>query len=214
MTSGPFLVEGLIKQLWPGYEACANRYTTPETRRRASTWLALFGVFVAGFLAFNEEHEKLRQAQAQAQAQAQQARQQSGRAQAELQQMRDQLAAMRNMLAGRTSHQIQVMQQLSRFDGEAMALLSARVTTDELPAWKERQEKLESDAATWIGQNIGTEARERLLDMGGFVTDLYPYVEDTDQRDRMIRLEKIARNILALMQDEAANAPSPHGSPY
>jgi hypothetical protein len=55
MTSGPYLVEEVIKR--SGYEGWADKYVSEQTRRRFfSPWLALLGILVASFMAFNDEH--------------------------------------------------------------------------------------------------------------------------------------------------------------
>ena len=201
MTSGPYLIEAVIKQVWSGYETWANKYTQPKTRQRASTLLALFGVFAAGFLAFRDEHEKLQQSQIQAQTQAQQT-------QSQLEQINKQITMMQDTLNGQQGRQIRTMNQLSNFHAEALRLLTADVKKDEYPLWKEKQESLENEMVLWVEENLGTTAKDRLLNTNGFATNAYTYVADFKQRDRLVRLEKITDNILSLIRDEATGVMS------
>lgn len=100
--------------------------------------------------------------------------------------------------------------QLSKFHTEAMDLSSAQVEKDQVPLWNEKQEELANDAAIWVEKNLGMKAKTRLLDMTGFMANNYTYVSDPDRRDRLIWLDKFARNVRALMQEEATAAGSSH----
>ena len=62
MTTGPFLLERITKQFWTDYEAWSRQYITPAHRRLVGIGMAVFGVFVAGFLAFDDERAKLEKA--------------------------------------------------------------------------------------------------------------------------------------------------------
>jgi hypothetical protein len=65
MTSGPLTVEALLSQTSAAYQAWANRYISAAHRRRATVWLAIFGILVASFMVFSDEYRQLQIAQQQ-----------------------------------------------------------------------------------------------------------------------------------------------------
>lgn len=59
MTGGPFVAERIAKQIWPGYDLWAARFLAPATRQRLVAGIAVLGIFVASFLAFDDERKQL-----------------------------------------------------------------------------------------------------------------------------------------------------------
>ncbi len=58
MMGGPFIIDEAAKWLCPSLRGWLSRkLQRPARRRRVEIALMLFGVFLAGFLAFNDEHE-------------------------------------------------------------------------------------------------------------------------------------------------------------
>lgn len=64
MTAGPLLLERITKQFWTDYEAWSRQFITPAHRRTIGIGMAVFGIFAAGFLAFDDERAKLEKANA------------------------------------------------------------------------------------------------------------------------------------------------------
>lgn len=57
MTAGPFAVDEVIKRAFPKVrDKLNNRFPAP-LRRKIEVWIIILGVFIAGFLAFNKEHQ-------------------------------------------------------------------------------------------------------------------------------------------------------------
>lgn len=59
MTSGPFVVERILRQFWTGYDAWAAQWLSPAKRLRIGIGAAVAGMFWASFLAFSDEKTKL-----------------------------------------------------------------------------------------------------------------------------------------------------------
>jgi hypothetical protein len=57
MTAGPFLLDEVLKRIWPKGRAWLAKHIAPKKRRRLEVILIIFGVFYAGFLAFRDEHK-------------------------------------------------------------------------------------------------------------------------------------------------------------
>lgn len=55
MTGGPFVAERIVRQFWSGYDAWAKQYVSPRNRLAIGAGAAVIGMFVANFLAFNDE---------------------------------------------------------------------------------------------------------------------------------------------------------------
>jgi hypothetical protein len=58
LTSGPFVVESVVDQVWSGYRAWADKIAPLQTRRRFYVCVLVFGFIVASFQAFNDEYAK------------------------------------------------------------------------------------------------------------------------------------------------------------
>jgi hypothetical protein len=56
LTGGPFLVDTALKKYRPNWAAWLDKIILPETRRRFEIGLLLLAVFIAGFLAWRDEH--------------------------------------------------------------------------------------------------------------------------------------------------------------
>ena len=59
MTGGPFVAERIAKTLSPRYDEWASRYLKPATRQKLTIDAAIAGIFVASFMAFNDERTAL-----------------------------------------------------------------------------------------------------------------------------------------------------------
>jgi hypothetical protein len=63
LTSGPYAIERILWQIWPGYRVWISRVWSDQTSRRRITAALFFGgIFLSGFLAFNDERTLLIQA--------------------------------------------------------------------------------------------------------------------------------------------------------
>jgi hypothetical protein len=56
MMAGPFIIDETIKWIFPKGKAWLERNLGTERRRQIEVALMIFGVFLAGFFAFNDEH--------------------------------------------------------------------------------------------------------------------------------------------------------------
>jgi hypothetical protein len=56
MMAGPFIIDETIKWIFPKGKAWLERNLGDQCRRRIEVALMVFGVFLAGFLAFKDEH--------------------------------------------------------------------------------------------------------------------------------------------------------------
>jgi hypothetical protein len=65
MTSGPIVVEAVASQMWQGYESWIDRYVTRTNRWRVIFCLAILGIFIASYQAFDDVYRQLQVAQAQ-----------------------------------------------------------------------------------------------------------------------------------------------------
>jgi hypothetical protein len=65
MMAGPFIIDEAIKWLSPRGKAWLERNLGIEKRRRIEVYMMVFGVFLAGFLAFKDEHEARQRAETQ-----------------------------------------------------------------------------------------------------------------------------------------------------
>jgi len=202
MTSGPFLVEGLVKQVWSGYEAWADRYVSAQTRRKASTWFALFGVFVAGYLAFNDEHAKLQQFQ-----------NQLSQLQMQVQQVQGERDTAQRAFAGQQNNKARVVQHLTNYASQATDLLFATITKEQYPLWNEREEDFAEEVVAWVSNNLGDAAKTRLLDTSVFTIGVSPHPVVPEQQDKLFWLDKISHNLFALAQEAAASSASLPRSP-
>ncbi|MGZ5003899.1 MAG: hypothetical protein ACXWAX_00740 [Chthoniobacterales bacterium] len=64
MTAGPFLADEVFKRAFPKWRESAGKHFPARTRRRIEVAFIIFGVFWAGFAAFNEEHAARERAEA------------------------------------------------------------------------------------------------------------------------------------------------------
>lgn len=65
MTGGPFVAERITKQFWPRYDAWAMRFISPNVWLRVGFSAAVVGMFIASFLAFDDERAFLQKANGQ-----------------------------------------------------------------------------------------------------------------------------------------------------
>lgn len=59
MSGGLFALDRLIDRYWPEGRDWLNKHVSSASRKRAEIAVLIFGIFLAGFLAWKGEHEKL-----------------------------------------------------------------------------------------------------------------------------------------------------------
>jgi hypothetical protein len=59
IPGGLFTVDTTLEYLWKGYRQWLDRFISREARRKLVVGTALAGVFLAGFLAWKDEHDKV-----------------------------------------------------------------------------------------------------------------------------------------------------------
>ena len=184
-ASGLLGADELIKLYFPTLSGRLDMI--PSRVRRYAEILILLGVTAyAGFLAWDGEHNKLIQAQA------------------ELDHARSALAQAETGASSVAARQVRVVQKLQAFSGEALNLLSADITKEQYPLWHQREEKFAHDVILWVSENLGIQAKGRLLDMTVFTQGWPGQPIVPEQRDQLIWLNKVNQNLFGLMQDEAS----------
>src|ERR1700734_781038 len=57
-TASPFVLDELLKRIWPKFRIWFEKTISPKNRRRWEIAIMLVGFFAANFLAFEDEHTK------------------------------------------------------------------------------------------------------------------------------------------------------------
>ncbi len=64
IPSGVFAVDSTLEYFWEGYRRWLDRYITKENRRTLIFVVSVLGIFLAGFLAWRDEHLEVKKLQA------------------------------------------------------------------------------------------------------------------------------------------------------
>ncbi|MGI4830954.1 MAG: hypothetical protein ACRYFU_22610 [Janthinobacterium lividum] len=99
--------------------------------------------------------------------------------------------------------QARISQQLGLFVSQATNLLSAQITKEQYPIWKQREEKFAKDVTALVLSNLGKRAKDRLLDMSVFTQGMIWEPVVPEQRSELVWLDKVRQNLLQMMQEEA-----------
>ena len=107
-----------------------------------------------------------------------------------------------------------VAQKLAAFEMRDTDLLFAHIDKEQYPLWKRREEDFAKDVTTWVLNNLGSRARDELLDMTVFTQGVTPDPVVSDQKEKLIWLDKVEANLQALSLAQttwAIQAPVPLG---
>jgi hypothetical protein len=56
ITGGPYLVDNIVRRVWPTGSQWLDKRLSPTTRTRCELWIVFSAIFLAGFLAWRDEH--------------------------------------------------------------------------------------------------------------------------------------------------------------
>jgi hypothetical protein len=138
MMAGPFIFDEAFKWLWPQGRDWLSKRLTVEKRRRIEIILMIFGVFLAGFLAFRGEH---------------------------IARMETEKRVTVIHEPAPTKNRSKIIASLGGFyvSGSAIqrGLLNPNVTDDQIDAIEHDADKWLNETAAWIQLNMGVLAASR-----------------------------------------------------